>query len=171
MRKDLLKKRAKLDMETDPVSSDEEIRANGDNENDDPLLAADPFDSLMGSNNEASTTKKSNGVGKKVPSPVKDILTSDDEKNDEDDSKSNEELDTSKASKGKDKDDDNADEKDDDAEEEGYEVEDIVGHKWIEGEKYYRIRWKNFGKKDDTWQLEADLSWYVVNTIIFRLKC
>lgn len=164
MRKDLLKKRAKLDMQTDPVSSDSEIEEKVDNENGDPLLAADPFDSLMSSNTESPPAKKTNGV-KKAPSPVKDILTSDDEKNDASDVKSNDDLDTSKVSK-----DDDDDAEKEEEEEDGFEVEDIVGHKWIDGEKHYRIRWKNYGKKDDTWQLESDLSWQVVYKIESRLK-
>lgn len=50
-------------------------------------------------------------------------------------------------------------EEEDEEEEEEYEVEDIVDHRKERGGKMvYRIRWKNFGANDDTWEPEATLS-------------
>ncbi|XP_055639153.1 aspartic and glutamic acid-rich protein-like [Toxorhynchites rutilus septentrionalis] len=47
----------------------------------------------------------------------------------------------------------------DEEEEEEYEVEDIVDHRKERGGKMvYRIRWKNYGEADDTWEPEATLS-------------
>lgn len=45
-----------------------------------------------------------------------------------------------------------------DAEEEEYEVQDIVDHRKERGKMVFRIRWKNYGAKDDTWEPEATLS-------------
>ncbi|XP_058451391.1 heterochromatin protein 1-like [Malaya genurostris] len=48
---------------------------------------------------------------------------------------------------------------DDEKEDEEYEVQDIVDHRKERGGKMvYRIRWKNFGKDDDTWESEDTLS-------------
>lgn len=41
---------------------------------------------------------------------------------------------------------------DDDEEEEEYEVEAIVGHREYDGKMRYKIRWKNFDAKHDTWE-------------------
>lgn len=43
-------------------------------------------------------------------------------------------------------------------EDEGYEVEDIVDHKFKGKKKYFKIRWKNYDESQDTWELEEDLS-------------
>lgn len=50
-------------------------------------------------------------------------------------------------------------EEEDDEEEQEYEVQEIIDHRKERGGKMvYRIRWKNFGAKDDTWEPEATLS-------------
>lgn len=50
-------------------------------------------------------------------------------------------------------------EEEEEDEEVEYEVQDIVDHRKERGGKMvYRIRWKNFGAKDDTWEPEATLS-------------
>ncbi|XP_062546223.1 ABC transporter F family member 4-like [Armigeres subalbatus] len=50
-------------------------------------------------------------------------------------------------------------EEEDDDEEEEYEVQEIIDHRKERGGKMvYRIRWKNFSAKDDTWEPEATLS-------------
>lgn len=38
------------------------------------------------------------------------------------------------------------------------QVEKIIGHKQIGRDVTYRIRWKGWGSKDDTWQAEEDLN-------------
>lgn len=45
-----------------------------------------------------------------------------------------------------------------DGDEEGYEVEDIVDHKFKGKKKYFKIRWKNYDADQDTWEPEDDLS-------------
>ncbi|XP_055685478.1 M-phase phosphoprotein 8 isoform X1 [Lutzomyia longipalpis] len=45
-----------------------------------------------------------------------------------------------------------------DEEDEEYEVEDIIDHKVSRGKTTYRIRWKGWGPKDDTWEAEDTLS-------------
>lgn len=40
-----------------------------------------------------------------------------------------------------------------------YEVEAIVDHKRKNGRTYYKIRWKGYGKEDDTWQPYETLDW------------
>lgn len=48
---------------------------------------------------------------------------------------------------------------DEEDEEEEYEVQDIIDHRKERGGKIlYRIRWKNYGAADDTWEPEATLS-------------
>lgn len=50
-------------------------------------------------------------------------------------------------------------EDEEDEEEEEYEVQDIIDHRKERGGKVvYRIRWKNYGAADDTWEPEATLS-------------
>jgi hypothetical protein len=39
-----------------------------------------------------------------------------------------------------------------------YEVEAIVDHKKQKGKTLYRVRWKGYSAKDDTWLLASDLS-------------
>lgn len=39
-----------------------------------------------------------------------------------------------------------------------FQVEKIVGHRQSAGQTVYRIRWKGWAAKDDTWQAEDDLS-------------
>lgn len=39
-----------------------------------------------------------------------------------------------------------------------YEVEKIVKHRGKKGKREFLVRWKNFGKADDTWVKETDLS-------------
>lgn len=51
------------------------------------------------------------------------------------------------------------DEEEEEEEEEEYEVQDIIDHRKERGGKIlYRIRWKNYGAADDTWEPEATLS-------------
>lgn len=51
------------------------------------------------------------------------------------------------------------DEGEEEEEEEEYEVQDIIDHRKERGGKIvYRIRWKNYGAADDTWEPEATLS-------------
>lgn len=47
---------------------------------------------------------------------------------------------------------------DDGADKYGYEVEDIIGHKFKNGKKYFKIRWKNRDADQDTWEPEKDLT-------------
>lgn len=50
-------------------------------------------------------------------------------------------------------------ESEDEEAEEEYEVQDIIDHRKERGGKIlYRIRWKNYGASDDTWEPEATLS-------------
>lgn len=44
------------------------------------------------------------------------------------------------------------------AEEVDYEVEDIVNHKIISGEKLFLVKWKGYSSKHNTWQAESSLS-------------
>lgn len=153
MRKDQLKFRTEGNGTTAPLTSDEsDAEANGST-NDDPL-SADPFDSLLKSKqSEAATPKKSNGVAKKIPSPVPD--DSDTEKDDTETEAEPSKLNESTASEANNGDDtENGEEE----EEEAYEVEDIVGHRYRNKKKWYRIRWKNYTESDDTWELEDSLS-------------
>ncbi|EDW07391.1 M-phase phosphoprotein 8 isoform X1 [Drosophila mojavensis] len=55
-----------------------------------------------------------------------------------------------------DNDDDNAN-ADDDVDRE-FEVEAIVGHKSKNGESFFLVRWKGYGKEDDSWEPEAELN-------------
>lgn len=156
---------------------DNEPTSDGESANNEPEASggADLFDSLMSSNNESP--KKTNGT-KSAPSPVKGMDSSDDEAdNTHDDAKN-----ASRNSSANDDDDDpntskrsatateeNGDVSMEDADntantagdddEEGWEVEQIVGHKYKNGRKIYRVRWKNYTEADDTWQGEDDLSW------------
>lgn len=148
---------------------------------------ADAFDSLFSSPDESASKQKANG-NKSAPSPVKG-LSSDEEddaadngvdganatngdlnstNNDDDDDANN----TSQESvKGDTADEDSQEhtadgstageeeKPEEEEEEEGWEVEAIVGHKYKNGRRIYRLRWKNFTEADDTWQKEDDLSW------------
>ncbi|XP_031635904.1 M-phase phosphoprotein 8-like [Contarinia nasturtii] len=109
--------------------------------NGDPLSgSADPFDVLLSSKADES---RSNG---KVPSPLPDSDTENDNENDASKNE-NEKTET------------NGDAVEtENGGEDGYEVEDIVDHKFKGKKKYFKIRWKNFGEDDDTWELENNLS-------------
>lgn len=39
-----------------------------------------------------------------------------------------------------------------------FEVEDILDHKFEMDDRYFLVRWKNFGPEDDTWEPESSLS-------------
>ncbi|TDG39490.1 hypothetical protein AWZ03_014088 [Drosophila navojoa] len=39
-----------------------------------------------------------------------------------------------------------------------FEVEAIVGHKSKNGESFFLVRWKGYGKEDDSWEPEAELN-------------
>lgn len=131
MRKDSLYRRSK-DVEINDASE----------ENGDPLSgSADPFDALVNSKSDETTSSRSNG--KKVPSPIPDDSDTEKDaetKNDGDKSETNG---------------DSADNGNDD--EEGYEVEAIVDHKRKGEIKYFKIRWKNYDASSDTWEPEEDL--------------
>lgn len=43
-------------------------------------------------------------------------------------------------------------------EEEDYEVKFIVEDRFIKGKRQFKVRWVNYGPKDDTWVNEADMS-------------
>jgi Chromo (CHRromatin Organisation MOdifier) domain len=43
-------------------------------------------------------------------------------------------------------------------EEEDYEVKFIVDDRYIKGKRQFKVRWVNYGPKDDTWVNEADMS-------------
>lgn len=158
MRKDQLKYRIEGNGTSAPTASDESDAegnsGNGGGTNNDPL-SADPFDSLLSSKQSedaATTPKKTNGVNKKVASPIPD--ESDTEKDDTETEENTAKLNESTASKTK----DDAEGNGEDNGEENYEVEEIVGHRYRKKLKYYRIRWKNYAEADDTWELEDDLS-------------
>ncbi|KAM8721629.1 hypothetical protein ACLKA7_007502 [Drosophila subpalustris] len=50
------------------------------------------------------------------------------------------------------------DDDEDDKEEAEFEVEAIVGHKTKRGESFFLVRWKGYGKDDDSWEPEAELN-------------
>jgi hypothetical protein len=33
-----------------------------------------------------------------------------------------------------------------------YEVEQVIGSRWVDGQEFLHIRWKGFGPTDDTWE-------------------
>uniref|UniRef100_A0A915CY25 Chromo domain-containing protein n=1 Tax=Ditylenchus dipsaci TaxID=166011 RepID=A0A915CY25_9BILA len=39
-----------------------------------------------------------------------------------------------------------------------FEVEAIMGHKVVKGKTFFKVRWQNFGPKDDTWEPEENLA-------------
>ncbi|XP_062138645.1 heterochromatin protein 1 [Drosophila sulfurigaster albostrigata] len=49
-------------------------------------------------------------------------------------------------------------ENEDDNEETEFEVEAIVGHKSKRGESFFLVRWKGYGKDEDSWEPEAELN-------------
>ncbi|EDV92460.1 M-phase phosphoprotein 8 [Drosophila grimshawi] len=55
-------------------------------------------------------------------------------------------------------DDKEKDETDDESGEAEFEVEAIVGHKTKNGESFFLVHWKGYGKDDDSWEPEADLN-------------
>lgn len=117
-------------------------------ENGDPLSgSSDPFDALVNSKPTDDSATKSNG--KNGPSPIPD--DSDGEKDDNEISKNNDDKSETNGESA-----DSADAKDDD--DEGYEVENIVGHKFKGKKKLFKIRWKNYDESQDTWEPEEDLS-------------
>lgn len=136
MRKDHLHRRSE-------ATNDDADVGNGD-----PLSgSADPFDALLSSKSgEASSTTRSNGKG---PSPIPDDS---DAENDNDNDASTNENDKTDANG------ETGTDKVENGGEEGFEVEDIVDHKFKGKKKYFKIRWKNYGSNDDTWELERDLS-------------
>lgn len=138
MKKDYLNRRSK---EADAANDVAEV------ENGDPLSgSSDPFDALVNSKSD-QTPNKSNG--KKAPSPIPDDS---DAENDADEKKDDDKSDANGDSA------DSVDNDTGDNEEEGFEVEDIVGHKFRGKKKYFRIRWKNYDESSDTWELEDNLS-------------
>ncbi|KAH8386827.1 hypothetical protein KR093_002804 [Drosophila rubida] len=50
------------------------------------------------------------------------------------------------------------DDDDEGNEEREFEVEAIVGHKSKRGESFFLVRWKGYGKNDDSWEPEAELN-------------
>lgn len=138
MRKDHLHRRSK----------DAEGTNDGEVDNGDPLSgSADPFDALINSKSDESTTSRSNG--KRPPSPIADDSDAENDaetKNDDEKSEVNGDSAVESADNG------------DGGDEEGYEVEDIVDHKFKGKKKYFKIRWKNYDESADTWELEKDLS-------------
>ncbi|XP_063706186.1 AT-rich interactive domain-containing protein 4A [Culicoides brevitarsis] len=50
------------------------------------------------------------------------------------------------------------DDDDDDEEEAEYEVQDIVSHRYVGKKLEYKIRWKGYSAKDDTWEAKASLN-------------
>lgn len=116
-------------------------------ENGDPLSgSSDPFDALLSSKSDQTPTKPN---GKKAPSPIPDESDAEndaDEKNDDDKSDANgDSVDSADNGTGGEN-------------EEGYEVQDIVGHKFRGKKRYFRIRWKNYDESSDTWELVDNLS-------------
>lgn len=116
-------------------------------ENGDPLQgSADPFDALINSKSDEPSTSASNG--KRAPSPIPDESDADNDneaKNENVKFETNGDSANESAENGGD-------------EEEGFEVEDIVGHKFKGMQKYFKIRWKNYDESADTWEKETDLS-------------
>lgn len=146
MRKDHLHRRSK---EVEATNEAAEV------ENGDPLSgSADPFDALVNSKTDEPASSRTNG--KKVPSPIpedSDAENDTEAKNDENSEANGDSVDSADNTDGNGDADDNADDQD-----KGYEVENIVGHKFKGKKKMFRIRWKNYGESDDTWELEEDLS-------------
>lgn len=129
-------------------SKDADASEVAETENGDPLSgSADPFDALVNSKADQTPTKN----GKKVPSPIpddSDAENDNDDKNDDNKSEVN----------GESADNESADNATGEEEEEGYEVEDIVAHKFHGKKKKFLIRWKNYDASQDTWEAEESLS-------------
>lgn len=139
MRKDHLHRRSK---DADATAESTEV------ENGDPLSgSADPFDALVSS--KSDDTARTNG--KKQPSPIPDDS---DNENDNEETKNDDNSETN----GDSADDTNNGDVDAENADERFEVEDIVGHKFKGKKILFRIRWKNYGDSDDTWELEESLS-------------
>lgn len=144
MRKDHLHRRSK------EVEAANESEA----ENGDPLSgSADPFDALVNSKADESASSKTNG--KKAPSPIADDSDAENDaaKNDATSETNGDSADSADNGDGN-GDTDNVGE----GEDEGYEVESIVAHKFKGKKKLFKIRWKNYGEDDDTWELEENLA-------------
>lgn len=139
MRKDMY--RRSKDVESTEATADE---------NGDPLSgSADPFDALVSGKTEDTSAGRSNG--KRKPSPIPDdsdaehdAETKDDEKSETNGDSAVDSVDNGDATAG--------------GEDEGYEVEDIVDHKFKGKKKYFKIRWKNYEEDQDTWEPEEDLA-------------
>ncbi|XP_055302155.1 chromo domain-containing protein cec-1-like isoform X3 [Sitodiplosis mosellana] len=137
MRKDHLHRRSK----------DAEGTNDGELENGDPLSgSADPFDALINSKSDESSSNRTNG--KRAPSPIADSDAENENETKNEDEKSEVNGDSAAESSA-----DNGGNG-----EEGYEVEDIVDHKFKGKKKYFKIRWKGYDETADSWELEKDLS-------------
>lgn len=142
MRKDHLHRRSK----------DAESTNDGEIENGDPLSgSADPFDALINSKSDESSSSRANG--KRVPSPIADDSDAENDKDAKNEKEKTEVNGDSAAESA-----DNVDNTDENEDDEGYEVEDIVDHKFKGKKKYFRIRWKNYDESADTWELSSNLS-------------
>ncbi|XP_053695319.1 cylicin-1 [Sabethes cyaneus] len=129
------------DAETGDKDGDEnqkdDTNENGDDNGEDKDEDAD-------SEPLAKKSKKSDASGKRGKKPAKAAKTA---------------VKTKAAKKAKAEENDKQEDEKDDDEEEEYEVQDIVDHRKERGGKIlYRIRWKNYGESDDTWEPEDTLS-------------
>jgi hypothetical protein len=38
-----------------------------------------------------------------------------------------------------------------------YEVEEIVGKKWVKNKMHYRVKWRGYSLQESTWEKESNL--------------
>lgn len=140
MRKESLKRDNTTDSsQGDNSDGDENEQLNGNNAD-----GIDPFDALVAS--KPPSTSKPNSIAAGNVSPVNSTASSP-----TNDGQNANDGDTTAVNDGT--------VADENADADGYEVDEIVDHKYKgKSKKLYKIRWKNYGPEDDTWEPEESLS-------------